>query len=216
MLHQYQAHDIPYQKVVLPCGHYTTARFPFKYLDGWLFATPTIAQVVYGFPFQDNEVLNHLADGFEVAGVREGIWSRYSKLDRETRLSGQEIKSLLFGHTINGRDYWNGNPWTQVRTIGGKVSHSGIAIHTGGGFSNAPKEGESWVEDDRLCENWFEAGGEITICALVFLDSVKCWKNNAGRRRCGEVVPPEYAQRIQSSYFLVTDPGPNRFHVLDE
>ncbi|MCZ6769119.1 MAG: hypothetical protein O7D93_07725 [Acidobacteria bacterium] len=35
VLHQYQIHDIPYQRVVLPCGHYTTARFPFKYLDGW-------------------------------------------------------------------------------------------------------------------------------------------------------------------------------------
>ena len=35
VLHQYRTHDIPYQKVVLPCGHYTTARFPFKYLDGW-------------------------------------------------------------------------------------------------------------------------------------------------------------------------------------
>lgn len=32
---RYEAEKIPYQKVVLPCGHYTTALFPFKYLDGW-------------------------------------------------------------------------------------------------------------------------------------------------------------------------------------
>ncbi|MDA2925357.1 hypothetical protein MYX65_12045 [Acidobacteria bacterium AH-259-L09] len=35
VLHQYEAQNIPYQLVVLPCGHYTTATFPFKYLDGW-------------------------------------------------------------------------------------------------------------------------------------------------------------------------------------
>ena len=32
---RYEAEKIPYQKVVLPCGHYTAALFPFKYLDGW-------------------------------------------------------------------------------------------------------------------------------------------------------------------------------------
>lgn len=32
---KYETHGIPYESVVLPCGHYTTATFPFKYLDGW-------------------------------------------------------------------------------------------------------------------------------------------------------------------------------------
>ena len=32
---QYDACRIPYQAAVLPCGHYTTATFPFQYLDGW-------------------------------------------------------------------------------------------------------------------------------------------------------------------------------------
>jgi hypothetical protein len=26
---------MPYQRVILPCGHYTLAHFPFNYLDGW-------------------------------------------------------------------------------------------------------------------------------------------------------------------------------------
>ena len=32
---EYQAHKIPYRRVILPCGHYTSATFPFNYLDGW-------------------------------------------------------------------------------------------------------------------------------------------------------------------------------------
>lgn len=32
---EYRLHRIPLDTVTLPCGHYTTATFPFKYLDGW-------------------------------------------------------------------------------------------------------------------------------------------------------------------------------------
>ena len=94
-----------------------------KYLDTWVKSAPSIVDVVYYFPFQDGEVLKHLADGFKTAGAKENRRLRYLKLDRETRLAGQEIKSLLFGHTIKGGDYWRGTPWNQKRTISGKVSH---------------------------------------------------------------------------------------------
>jgi predicted acylesterase/phospholipase RssA len=32
---EYDRLKIPYHRAELPCGHYTTAHFPFKYLDGW-------------------------------------------------------------------------------------------------------------------------------------------------------------------------------------
>lgn len=32
---EYDRQQIPYDRVTLPCGHYTTGSFPFKYLDGW-------------------------------------------------------------------------------------------------------------------------------------------------------------------------------------
>lgn len=32
---QYQSHQIPFDHIDLACGHYTTATFPFKYIDGW-------------------------------------------------------------------------------------------------------------------------------------------------------------------------------------
>ena len=32
---EYKSHGLEYDRVNLPCGHYTTATFPFKFLDGW-------------------------------------------------------------------------------------------------------------------------------------------------------------------------------------
>lgn len=32
---RYRGHGIPFDRVELPCGHYTTARFPFICMDGW-------------------------------------------------------------------------------------------------------------------------------------------------------------------------------------
>lgn len=32
---RYRELDLPLERIVLPCGHYTLAHFPFKYIDGW-------------------------------------------------------------------------------------------------------------------------------------------------------------------------------------
>lgn len=35
VLREYRRRQLPVDSVSLPCGHYTTARFPFNWLDGW-------------------------------------------------------------------------------------------------------------------------------------------------------------------------------------
>ena len=35
VLRNFAAHKIDYVSKVLPCGHYTTGEFPYKYMDGW-------------------------------------------------------------------------------------------------------------------------------------------------------------------------------------
>jgi dienelactone hydrolase len=35
VVEQFQAHGIPHEVRVLPCGHYSTGETPFKFLDGW-------------------------------------------------------------------------------------------------------------------------------------------------------------------------------------
>jgi Alpha/beta hydrolase domain containing 18 len=35
VLRNFDAHKVDYVSKVLPCGHYTTGEFPYKYMDGW-------------------------------------------------------------------------------------------------------------------------------------------------------------------------------------
>ncbi|MGI9318127.1 MAG: adenylate/guanylate cyclase domain-containing protein [bacterium] len=150
-----------------------------------------IAAVVLYYPFEDGEILNNLADGFSAAGAVERPPSRYIKLDRENRLSGHEIKTLLFGHTIKGRSYWTGNAWQQKRTIEGNVLHSGISVHTG--LRDIEEERKGLIEDDRLCDRWSHEDGDVTNCVLIFRDS----------------------DRGPNNYYMLIDEGPHPFQVLN-
>lgn len=38
LFNEFNQLHIPYDKAFLPCGHYTSGAFPFKYLDGWIMA----------------------------------------------------------------------------------------------------------------------------------------------------------------------------------
>ena len=150
-----------------------------------------IAAAVQFYPFQDRDILKNLADGFEAAGGVERPPSRYLKLNRETRLSGEEIKALLFGHRIKGQDYWWGEDWHQQRTIDGKLTYSGTASFTDTEFDGEIM-GQSWIEDDRLCDRWPDAEGDLTICVTIFRDL------DSG----------------QNNYYMVTDTGPHPFSVV--
>jgi tetratricopeptide (TPR) repeat protein len=151
-----------------------------------------IAAAVQFYPFQDREILKHLADGFEAAGGVERPPSRFLKLDAETRLPGEAIRTLLFGHTIKGRDYWLGDSFHQQRTIDGKFAHSGIASPIDAVELDSEVLGESWVEDNRLCDRWFDVGGDITSCVLIFHD-------------------PDSGP---NNYYMMTDSGPHSFSVV--
>jgi tetratricopeptide (TPR) repeat protein len=148
-----------------------------------------IAVAVYYYPFEDGEILKHLADGFKAAGVAERPPSRYLKLDRENRLSGAQIRSLLFGHRIKGSDFWSGNGWAQKRTLEGKVSHSGQSMYTRN--TDARDEGESWIEENQLCDRWSEVEGAITSCVLIYRES----------------------DGAENDYYMLTDQGPQPFRV---
>ena len=151
-----------------------------------------IAAAVQFYPFQDDNVLEHLADGFESAGGVERPPSKYLKLYASTRLSGEEIKTLLFGHRIKGQDYWLGDFFLQQRTVDGKVTYSGA--NTFSAVELVGEEvGESWIEDDRLCDRWPDVNGDFTMCVTIFRD----------------------VDRGTNNYYMMTDTGPHLFSVVD-
>ena len=159
-----------------------------RFRKKWHWPVWIAAEVIY-HPFQDDTVLEQLAAGFKAAGVAERPPSRYIRLDRENRLNGLEIKSLLFGQTIYGTDFFDSSSWTQTRDHSGKLLHTGPWFYTGNIIQG---DGKSWIEDDRLCDQWFDNEGEVTICVVVYRDSA----------------------RGEGNFLLVNDQGPHPFRVI--
>jgi hypothetical protein len=36
LVREFQRRGIPHEVAVLPCGHYSTGKTPFKFIDGWM------------------------------------------------------------------------------------------------------------------------------------------------------------------------------------
>ena len=80
------------------------------------------------YPFSEPDILDRLANGFKASGVPVAIGD-YLPLHKLNKLSGPEIKSLLFGKQIKGVWFWFDFPWRQQRTAAGGVEHFGYSIH---------------------------------------------------------------------------------------
>jgi TolB-like protein/Flp pilus assembly protein TadD len=161
-----------------------------------LLGIPAVAQAVSNYPFLDDRVLERLADGFEKAGARSGIWrgiGRYLKLNSETVLGGEQVRSLVFGHKIEGRSFWAGSFWSQERSGDGEVSHAGFPAHPG---MSGYDQGQSWIEDNRLCDRWPDFDKDLTWCALIFRN-------------------PYGSHEFRNEYFMVTETGPYPFSPVD-
>ncbi len=174
------------------------------YAKAWQDIRPSVELAINEFPFSDAGILESLADGFENAGAGVGDGhghsqdtgpSRYLQLHSGTKLDGREIKSLLFGQTIKGITYpYNPKrPWSQVRTEGGEVTHTGFRIIV---YAANQKNGTSWIEDDRLCDRWPEVSENFSRCALIY-------RNPGG-------TPAR-----RNEYIMVTDYGPQAFSPAD-
>ena len=161
-----------------------------------LLGIPAVAQAVFSYPFLDDRILQRLADGFEKAGARGGVWrgtGRYLKLNSETVLNGAQVKSLLFGRKIEGSGFWAGSFWSQVRNNNGEVSHAGYPTHPG---MSGYDQGESWIENNRLCDRWPDFDNELVWCALIFRN-------------------PDGSFELRNKFFMVTDTGPYPFAPVD-
>lgn len=149
---------------------------------------------MFSFPFAEREVLSRLVDGFTVAGATGSVGG-YLPLVRENRLSGPEIRELLFGREIVGTDFWlSESIWRQRRSADGRVEHSGYALHAG---LAETVTGIGRIHDDSLCEQWPAGTDTVDLCLAVFRI-------------------PEAGTRLRwGDYVLVTDIGPAPFSVIE-
>ena len=92
------------------------------------------------FPFKQPADTERLLDGLRKAGVPELPFGY--DWDSPDRLTGEEIRSLLFGHDVEGSNPATGERYTRRTAIDGTTEISG---------NSRPEHGLSWIEGDTLC-----------------------------------------------------------------
>ena len=180
-------------------GQVEQARATFKVFQqqhdfpGGGFVLP-LGQVMSLYPFSDSDVLVRLANGFKAGGVSVGIGA-YLPLHKMNKLSGSEIKSLLFGREIKGhRFWWEPHTWRQQRTIDGGVTHFGWPIQF---YVQAGDSGIGRIENDMLCEQWADLSKDLELCVVIFR------------------IPEANARIRWGNYVLVTETGPHPFELVE-
>ena len=125
---------------------------------------------MYFRPFKDKEVEKRFADGLIKAGI-PGEPGGYYKVYQENKLTGEEIKDLVFDQTVTGFDIISGKQWWIKRTEDGKATYRGPKGFVKGEVSDVEETsdiGKSWVEGNRLCNQWANLYEGLEDCFPIF------------------------------------------------
>ena len=127
-----------------------------KFVDGFPFKSNlTTRYLYYFFSFKDHKVFDRFIDGIKKAGF-SGNPSDYYKVEKKNKLSGLEIRELLFGKTAiagNAPGSEFSFEWSTVGDVELRNTRAGIL-----------EKGKSWIEGDSVCnqyEYWLDG---ITMC----------------------------------------------------
>ncbi len=156
-----------------------------NYLRGF-YRRPNLNAIMSDWPFKDPKVADRLAEGLIKAGL-PGQASDYCKVIEENKLKGEEIRTLLFGRTING---WGTAavktvPWTIICTKDGRVEYMRSEFYD---------TGKSWIEGDSFFSQ-YETRFE-------------------GRKISSEVYRnPDGTPENMNEYFFIHDNGISPFSV---
>lgn len=114
------------------------------------------------------------------------------------KLSGDEIRELIFGTTISGdysSDVGGIQAWKQARTKDGKAAHRGT-FGTYKKIFRGDDKGSTWIQDDMVGMQW--------------------QKNLNGRCFCGPIYKnPESKPGFKDEYLIATEFGVIAFSPLD-
>jgi TolB-like protein/class 3 adenylate cyclase len=111
-------------------------------------------QAMGDFPFKQRADAERLQNGLGKAGLPEFPFG----LDAKNRLTGEEIRALVFGHELRGRQIEPDEPYVRTTTTEG-------AAHVTVGSSES-LAGVSRMEGDLLCSMW-DSDVELA-CATIF------------------------------------------------
>ncbi|MEJ2589758.1 MAG: tetratricopeptide repeat protein, partial [Deltaproteobacteria bacterium] len=166
-------------------GHEKEARDSLQdYLRGFE-ARPNLNGIMSEWPFKDPKDADLLAEGLIKAGL-PGRASDYCKVLLENKLSGGEIRKLLFGHTMEGLVYGReDNKWSLYRTKDGAVEYMDTIRYD---------TGKSWIEGDSLFTKYRNLYEGLKITSEVYRN-------------------PDGTSKKMDEYFIVWDWGITPFSV---
>jgi len=137
------------------------------YMRGSRMHQLSLPGLMYLWPFKDLEVSDRFADGIIKAGMPWQL-HQYYRVSKENKLTGEEIRELLFGRTVAGFTlYQPGHrPHWEDRTKDGKATwrvNPAVTYYT-----DYDDSGRSWIEGDMLCNHWQTHMFGIKHCMTVF------------------------------------------------
>ena len=130
-----------------------------KYYDGRGVELVNLRFQMYLRPFKDKEVEKRFADGLIKAGL-PGEPGEYYKIHQENKLTGEQIKDLIFDQTVTGFDIVSGKQWWIKRNKDGKGKVADV--------EEISDTGKSWVEANRLYNQWTNLYGGLEDCFPIY------------------------------------------------
>jgi hypothetical protein len=117
-----------------------------------------------GTPFKDRAVAERYANGLLKAGVPPAkIPGGYFPAFKENQLTGEEIRSLLFGSSTTGYVFYPQQFWTNYKK-NGEFTWEGPSV-MGGPVSDS---GKSRIDDDMICWQNQKRFWGVEYCGTVF------------------------------------------------
>ena len=107
--------------------------------------------------FKNTADIERLLAGLTKAGVRDLSTSASAGMNPEDRLTGEEVRALLFGHAIRGK-----RVLPDFQLMEGTISADGALHETVGAEARI---GTAWVQGNFLCRSF---PGALTSCGAIF------------------------------------------------
>ena len=130
------------------------------------------------FPFADPKKLDRIADALVKAGA-PGKPTDYYKISKENRISGQAVKSLLFGRKIFGIAMSTGKPIEWEWTDNGEFKFT---------MGKFPTMGKSWIEGDVFFIQFEKLIGGLPYGTIIYRN-------------------PDGSRESKNQYLMVSDIG---------
>ena len=129
-----------------------------KGTKGWPSTMKELRFVMSLWPLKDLQIMDRFAEGYLQAGL-PGKPSGYYKVAAENRLTGDELRERFMGHQATGITMATGKPWHIKRNTDGAATIQDV---------DKKDTGNSWIEDDMLCDQWDNFYEELRDCWVIY------------------------------------------------